>query len=407
MLTPDALRTRVAALLLCGFRPFFLLTALTGVLAVAAWGGFLGGTLALPAVAGGPLVWHAHEMLFGFTLASLIGFVVTAIPEFTGTAAVGRRPLVALLALWLGARLAFAASATSGAALLAAVLDAGVLALLVAIVAPRLWRDPDRRHLSFLWGLLALLGLTVGFHVDALAGQYPMRWLLATVGVLMILIIVAMSRISMRVVNGALEEAGVTAVEYLARPPRRNLAIFCIALYTTAEFVAPQHAVSGWIALAAAAGVFNLTNDWHVGRAMFQRWVLMLYAVYWLMALGYAVIGVAILAEAGPGAASAGRHLLMIGALGLAVFAVMNIAGRIHAGFALDTRPWVPAAAALLVAAALLRAAMAWPGVAAQPLLTTATLCWIAAFGLYAARLWPLLTRPRTDGQAGCAGLAD
>lgn len=407
MLTPDALRVRVAALLLCGFRPFFLLTAITGVLAVAAWGGFLGGTLALPAVAGGPVVWHAHEMLFGFTLASLIGFVVTAIPEFTGTAAVSRRPLVALLVLWLGGRLAFAASATSGAALLAAVLDAGVLVLLVAIVAPRLWRDPERRHLSFLWGLLALLGLTAGFHADVLTGHHPMRWLLATVGVLMILIIVAMSRISMRIVNGALEEAGVTAVEYLARPPRRNLAIFCIALYTAAEFVAPQHAVSGWIALAAAAGVFNLTNDWHVGRAMLQRWVLMLYAVYWLMALGYAVIGAAILAEAGPGATSAGRHLLMIGALGLAVFAVMNIAGRIHAGFALDTRRWVPAAAALLVAATLLRAATAWPGAPAQPLIAAAMLCWIIAFGLYAAHLWPLLTRPRTDGQSGCAGLAD
>jgi uncharacterized protein involved in response to NO len=405
--TRPGLCERADALLLCGFRPFFLLTAIAAVLAIAAWGAFLSGAMRLPATPGGPVVWHAHEMLFGFTLASLIGFVLTAIPEFTGTAAVRRRPLVALLALWLGGRLAFAASATTAGAVFAAVADVGVLALLVAIVAPRLWADPERRHLSFLWGLLALLGLTVGFHVDALTGGDPMRWLLATVGVLMMLIVVAMSRISMRIVNGALEEAGTSGIEYLARPPRRKLAIFCIALYTLAEFVAPQHPVSGWVALAAAAGLFNLTNDWHVGRAMWQRWVLMLYAVYWLMALGYAVIGVAILTDAGAAATSAGRHLLMVGAIGLAVFAVMTIAGRIHAGFALDTRIWVPAAALLLVAAALARAAFVWPGASVPALLAMAALCWVVAFALYLAHLWPLLTRPRADGQTGCAGLAD
>ena len=74
-----------APLWCCPFRPFFLLTAAHGALAMAAWIAFLSGLLPLPDVAGGAVVWHAHEMLFGFAMASIVGFLLTAVPEFTGT----------------------------------------------------------------------------------------------------------------------------------------------------------------------------------------------------------------------------------------------------------------------------------------------------------------------------------
>ena len=92
------LRARLDALLLCGFRPFFLITAAWGALALAAWLAALGGALALPTVAGGALAWHAHEMVLGFGGAALLGFLLTALPEFTASAAVPRRQ-VAMLAL--------------------------------------------------------------------------------------------------------------------------------------------------------------------------------------------------------------------------------------------------------------------------------------------------------------------
>lgn len=397
---------------LCAFRFFFIATAVFAVLAMLAWVGFLLFGWPLPALKGpaaGPFVWHAHEMLYGFTLAALAGFVLTAVPEFTATAAVARRPVMGLALLWLGGRLCWSVGGTPWGGLLAAVSDVGVPLGLLIVLAPRLWADPERRHLAFFWALGCWLALTLGFHIDLWRGAYPMRWLLASVGVSMVFIVVAMSRISMSIVNSALRERGDEAVGYVARPPRRNLAICCIAAYTAVEFFAPLQPASGWLALAAAAALFNLLNDWHVGRALLRRWPLMLYGAYWLMAIGYAVIGVSLLGAGDVPAAAvgAGRHVLMVGALGLAVLTVLNIAGRVHSGWAPDERRWVVVAAGLLVVAALARAAVALPGMEVRWAWGLAALCWMAAFGLYLAHMWGILTGPRTDGQAGCAGVAE
>lgn len=392
---------------LCGFRSFFLFTTLSATLLIGLWSAALTFGAGLPPVAGGALVWHAHELIFGFGLAAVAGFALTAVPEFTGAAAVAPRAVRRLAACWLLGRLAFALSGLAApfgplALGVSAFAHLGLLGGLIGVLAPRLWQDPERRHLSFLWGLIALTLLGAGFYVDALRGEPPARWLYAMLGVLMVLIVVAMSRISMSIVNAAIEEldlAGEERSEYRARPPRRNLAIVCIALYSAVEFFAPGARIGGWLALAAAAALCNLQSDWHVGRALFRRWPLMLFGVYVLMALGYATLGLALLGIGGT--MSAGRHLLTVGALGLNVYVVLCIAGRIHCGQRLDERPWVPLGAVLLVAAAGLRAG------ADSPLgLAAAGLCWMLPFAAYAGYQWPLLTRPRTDGGSGCAGIA-
>ncbi len=172
-----------------------------------------------------------------------------------------------------------------------------------------------------------------------------------------------------------------------------------------AEFVAAGHPVSGWLALAGAAALLNLTNDWHVGRALLRRWAFMLYLVYWFMAIGYAVIGAGVLA--GQPWASAGRHLLMVGGMGLAIFAVLNIAGRIHAGFEPDERGWVPVAVGLIASAAGARAAMGLAGLDPAVAIGLSAGCWVLAFGMHLACHWRVLTGPRADGRQGCAGLAD
>ncbi len=416
--TRNALFDRLAArpLFMCGFRPFFLATAVHAVVLLLPWLGFLAGGLGVPAVSGGPVVWHAYELMFGFGLAAVAGFLLTAVPEFTGTPALGRRVALGMILLWAAARLAFWLSGTLGVVgeTLAAALNLGFLGALIALVAPRLWRDPERRHLAFLWGLGAMWLALAGFHADALGGLYPMRWVKVGVGVMMVLIVVALSRISVRIVNDALDAErlrrdGAAArrhgedddlPDYRARPPRRNLAIFGVALYTAVEFGLPGSVIAGWVALAAAAAVLNLLNDWHVGRALLSRWALMLYAVYWLMALGYALIGLSGLGL--PVAPSAGLHLLTVGAMGVSIFGVLSIAGRTHAGYELDTRPWVLVAALALVAAAVARAAAGLQGMPVAGLQGASAVFWLLGYGLAAIYLGAVFLRSRPDRGLAC-----
>lgn len=389
----------------CGLRPFFLCAALAAPLLMAAWSLFLAVGLPLPAVSGGPFVWHAHELLFGFAFAAMTGFLLTVVPSFVGGADFAARPLQGLTVLWLFGRVAFWASGWLGApaVALAGLLHLGLLGGLAFLAAPRLWRDPGRGHVAFLWAIGGFMVCVAGFHVDALAGHHPARWLHATLGMFMMLIVVALSRISLRIVNHAIEEAGGGS-EYLARPSRRRLAILTIGFYTAAEFFLPDTLLSGGLALAASLAVFNLMRDWHVGRALFHPRVLMLYAVYVAMATGYATMGTALIFDTG--LFSAGRHLLTVGALGLAIYAVMGIAGRAHCGQPFEARRWFPLGAALIAAAALMRAFSAWPGVETTAFLVAAGLLWTTGYGLFAWHMVPLFLRPRADGLHGCKGTA-
>jgi len=379
---------------LCPFRAFFLLTAIHAALGMAAWLGMLGGLLPLPAVAGGAVVWHAHEMLFGFAMASIVGFLLTAVPEFTGTAPVGQVRLQVMAGLWLVGRLGFTLSGWLSA-WPAAIADLALLGTLLASVAQPLWQQPDRRHVAFIYNLLLLTLIHGGFYAALLGGNDPLPWLRLSIGALMMLIVVALSRISMRLVNDAIHADTPNSPAYLARPPRRNLALFTIAAYSTGEFLLPGNAVCGWLALAAAAGMLNLLNDWHVGRALLRRWALIPYLVYVSMAAGYSLIGAHNLA--GLGSASTGEHLLLIAALGLAVWIVMAVAGRMHSGWGLDQRRWLPLGAGLLLAGALLRA------VNGPNFITGAALLWISAWVLYLCYSLRPLAGPRPDSLAGCA----
>ncbi|MFP5382888.1 MAG: NnrS family protein [Gammaproteobacteria bacterium] len=394
--------------MVCGFRPFYLASAGWALLSALLWLLMLGGALPWPATPGGAVVWHAHELLAGFVLAATAGFLLTAVPEFTATPAWPPRTVLGLLALWTGGRIAFLLSGFIGIGA-AALFDLAFIAALLVLAAPRLWRDPERRHRSFITALALLLFVFAGFHADALRDVPPLRWLHLATGVVMILVILAMSRISMRIVNDALDErraAGFPDIdEYLARPPRRNLAMFLIGLYSVVEFVLPGVALGGWLALATAAALLNLLNDWHVGRALLTRWPLLLYACYVLMAGGYTLIGLSLLDV--PVTISAGRHLLTSGVMGLSIFVVFCIAGRRHAGYPLDERPWVRLAAGLIVAAALLRAAAGFPGVPVVALQHAAGTAWCLAFALVLYRLGPVWWGPRPDGGVACEELIE
>lgn len=389
---------------MCGMRPFFLLAMLSALGLLGLWGLALGAGLPPPQVEGGPIVWHVHELVFGFAMAGVAGFALTALPEFTGAAGASRARLQALVLLWLMARAGFWASGWGGAAALwlAGAAQVALPLALLAVLAPALATPAGRRHWSFGWALLALAGMALGFYADALRGAAGLRWLHATLGVLMLLIVVAASRISMRMVNRAIEQVTPGAPPYLARPPKRHLAALCITLATLVQFARPGSALAGWLALSAAAAMFHLMSDWHVGPALWRRrFPLLLYAMYACMALGFGALGLAHLGAL-PGA-GAGWHLLGAGAVGMGVFVVIAIAGRAHAGLQPDVGPWIPLGGALILAATGLRAVTALLGWGGGALAASAVL-WCLAYGVLLWRVGPGLWRRRTDGRDGCDG---
>lgn len=387
---------------MCGMRPFFLLTLCTALALIVFWSAVLSGAGMSPAVPGGPLVWHAHELVFGFAMAAVAGFSLTALPEFSGTAAPGRRQVQGLVALWLVGRAGFWASGALSPALWVAALAQTVLPLaLLAVLLPALRSPQGRAHQAFGWALVALAAASAGFYTDALQGQPGLRWLHTALGVLMLLIVVAASRISMRVVNRAIAQVTPDAPPYMARPPKRHLAALCITLYTTAQHVQPGSGLAGWLGLAAAAAVFHLMGDWHVGSALWKRrFPLLLYAMYGCMACGYGLLGAAHLAWV-PGS-SAGWHLLGMGCMGMGVYVVIAIAGRAHVGQAPNPGPWIPLGGALLLLGVAARVVAAWQP--ARPMLAAASICWCLAFGLLCWRIAPALWQARSDGQEGCQG---
>lgn len=399
-------RSLQSPLLLCGFRPFFLLTASSAILLMGLWLLSLQGWLSAWPIAGGWLLWHGHELIFGFAAAATAGFALTAIPEFTNTQPLGPRPLLSLAVLWLAARISYLLAfwLTAWPALL---LNLMFWLGLLLYISPPVWRDPLRKHISFPLVIMGLAVLQTGFFLSLTNTASALTWLYSAIHGLMVLIIVATSRISMSVVNNRVEHKQASSdpdtTPYLARPPRRFLAIAMIIICALSEFFFGANPVTGWIALAAMAAIFNLLNDWHVGRPLLSRLALMLYGSYWLMALGYGMLGAAYLGA--PLLPSAGRHLLTAGAMTLSIFTVMCIVSRIHSGLWLDRRLWIPSAALLFGIAALVRAYASFysAGTAYSQLLLWAGLLWTSGFALYALYLFRVLSTPRHDGQAGCA----
>lgn len=385
----------------CGFRPFFIVSSIYAFVLIALWIGFWNGLQVLPATLGGPIIWHAHELIFGFGVAAVIGFLTTAVPEFTGKKELQGRYLIGLLLLWFGARVSFWMSGFWGV-VPSAIMNCAVFIAFLWYLIPAVWTDPGRRHMGFVYVVSILFFLQCGFHFDLATQGDALRWLNASMNLYIVLIIVALSRISMRAINGLEEgiELHKEPVEYIARPPRRNMAIFCVSLYTLLNFFSPNNAVNGWVSFAAAAAMLNLLNDWHIGRAFFNRWIIAMYSIYCAIALGYAMGGYAILFDST--LLNSAKHILSIGGIALAVLLVQIFAGQVHCGRNLTYYPWMTMAILAIFLSVLFRAlAPSYLNVYIHFISLSGTF-WLVSFGLYLFYFTRPLMSLSADGRKGC-----
>lgn len=382
-----------------GFRPFFLLAGLWAPVGVGLWLAVLAG-LDVPE---GPLplpFWHAHEMLAGFVGAAVIGFLLTAVPNWTGRPGYAGLPLVLLVALFVAGRLALLPGSPVpvgwAAPLALAALPATLLLLLPALVKARALRlfGPPLLVLGFWAGDLLMLGEAAGWW----AGESRRAGQLLMANMALVLVGLIGGRIIPSFTLNALRRTGRPA-EPRPLPGVDRAAILALLGVVAVDLVAPESLLAGGVAALAALLVGLRLSRWHGLRTMGQPILFVLHLAYGFVPLALATKAAWLLA----GAAWAVHwlHLQGAGALALMIVAVMTRATLGHTGRDLVAAPATVAAYALVALAALARAfGPALGGDALAPL-ALAGACWLAAFGLFLAVHAPMLLRPRADGRPG------
>jgi uncharacterized protein involved in response to NO len=381
-----------------GFRPFFLLAALYAPTAVAAWLLVLMGVLPDPTYMGGPLL-HSHEMVFGFAVAGVLGFLTTALPNFAGAKPIAGRPLAFLAAVWLAGRLALW-TADWLPPLLVAAADLALVPLALVLLLRSLPRHPNRRMLIFpaLFALFAAANALT--HAEALGWTADTGARGVTLGINVIALLVAIigGRIIPSFTANALRAAGSPLL------PQSFRALDAIAIGATAAVAIAMLAVGDGPIVGAVALLAGLAN---AARLSFWRGVQMVRTpILFVLHVGYGWLAAAQLlraaAELGglvPG--SAAFHALTIGCFGTMMLAVMSRAALGHTGRAIHAHPLTVAAYVLVSAAALFRFSAATLPDIQMALLSAAASSWIAAFVLFLAIYAPILVSQRADGKPG------
>ena len=378
------------ALLSFGFRPFFLGAGLWSVAGMLLWLGVHAGDVTLP-TAFIPRDWHVHEMLYGYVPAVVAGFLLTAIPNWTGRLPVSGLPLAALAGLWLAGRIAIAVSAAIGP-ILAAVIDVAFLASFAAVALREIVAGRNWRNLRVLGVLAVLIGGNVLFHLEAIrdgAADYGIRVGLAgAVGLIMLIggrIVPSFTRNWLARENPGRLPAPFSRFD--------GIALVAGAIGLVAWIAAPDGMPAGGALLLA--GVLHAVRlaRWAGDRTGREPLVLVLHVGYGFVPLGFLLLGAAALwPMIVPG--TAGVHAWTAGAIGLMTLAVMTRATRGHSGAELAATPATQAIYLAATVAAAARIAAAFLG--ETVLLQIAGLAWALAFAGFVAAYGPLLIRSRS-----------
>jgi uncharacterized protein involved in response to NO len=381
-----------------GFRSNFLLAGLAGLLLVPLWAvRFLLGTPL--GTSWPPTLWHAHEMLFGFVTSAIAGFLLTAVPSWTGQKGFAGRPLIVLATLWLAARVLIASSAL-WPALLTATVDLLFLPALALLLAQPLLRERNRN--TPLLAILALLWLIdVLFHFAVLRSNPPLatQALIIGIDITLLLVTVIGGRIVPAFTTSALRQRGVTGVVQ-SRPALTVLAVAAMVLVIVSDVAWPGRPLAGLIAALAACIQALRLLQWGTLRTLRQPIVWVLHLGYAWLPLGLALKAFALLL--GSTFAAFWLHALTIGALTTMVLGVMTRASLGHTGRPLTVGPAITLCYLLVSAAATVRVfglsgfKLSYPMV-----IGWSAAFWTTAFAIFVGVYAPILWKPRVDGKPG------
>lgn len=385
---------RGPAILTFGFRPFFLGAAVWAAVAMVLWLLMLTGMLDLP-VRLDPVSWHSHEFLYGYVIAVIAGFLMTAVPNWTGRLPIVGWPLLGIVLLWLAGRVAMAFSALMPP-LAVAVIDLSMPVALTLVIGREIVTGKNWRNLMPL-GMLAVFTLgNAVFHIEAARDLVAAQGYGLRIGLGAAIALVGL--IGGRIIPSFTRN-------WLVRQGPGRLPIAPMQRFDKLALLALVAAVLLWVALPDTpltavllilAGVLHAVRlmRWAGERTLSEPLVWILHLAYAFVPLGALAMGAQILWPDYLGAA-APQHLWMAGALGMMTVAVMTRATLGHTGQTLTAGPGTVAIYLLLLTAVLARlAAGYWTG-AADVLHIISGAGWIGAFGGYTMVYGPLVLRRR------------
>lgn len=380
-----------------GFRPFFLAAASWAALVMPVWLAMLNG-YDLQADAKPALTWHIHELVFGYSAAVVAGFLLTAVPNWTGRLPIKGRPLLALLLLWIAGRLGMALSGQIGVPT-AAVLDLLFPTVFAGLILREIIAGKNWRNLPVAIVLLLLLTGNMLVHADALG------WVNAAaaggrlgLAVLLMLIALIGGRITPSFTRNWLvkNQPGVAEPAPFGRLDQAALAATAVAL--ALWVAAPESGVSAGLALLAGTLLAARLARWRGLATTAEPLLLILHVGYSWLPIGLILLGLARWLEVLP--APTALHALTAGAIGTMTLAVMTRVALGHSGQPLHADRTITAIYLLITLSVLARLAAGLFGSVQSGLISLAGLGWTAAFILFLWRYVPLLALDRKKGRS-------
>lgn len=385
---------RGSALLAKGFRPFFVLAALYAVVVLPVWILVYAGHLEVGSRML-PTTWHGHELVFGFAVAVIAGFLLTAASNWTKRVTATGGWLAALCLVWVAGRAApWLAGALPDEAV--AAISLAFLPLLAFAVGRPIVAARSRRNYGLVLVILALFLAQLATHLGALTGSIAWETTGPTLGVdlVIVVILVVGGRIIPLFTRNATKAEGIRNV-----PVADALSIGGALAVTVVDAL-----MLGGAWLAAAAGVAAIGSaarmrHWGARHALREPLLWVLHVGYLFVPIGFALRATAVFVpRLGDPTA---LHALTVGAIGLLTLGMMTRVSLGHTGRPLRTPTSLTVAFVLLSLGALARVVGPLvPGAKTASIHASGTL-WALAFAIYLVRIGPSLFRPRPDGRPG------
>lgn len=380
------------ALLSAGFRPFFLVSGIWACIAIPLWLALYAGAARLP-LAMQPAVWHAHEMIFGFAAATVAGFMLTAIPNWTGRMPLQGGPLLVLVSLWLAGRIGMLLSAEIGAVAVAA-LDLAFPVVFVTVVAREIVAGRNWRNVPMVGALGGLLLANALVHLAAWRGTGTAEFG-NDLGIAVLLMLISL-------VGGRIIPSFTRNWLVKQRPGHREPAPFAwldrLVLGATAVALAawlatPDAAMTDALCFVTGLAHWLRLARWRGIATIREPLLCVLHLGYFWLGLGFVLLGLTRALPSLPPFTA--LHALTVGAIGTMTLAVMTRATLGHTGRPLTAGSGTTMIFVLITIAAIGRLLAPFAGAYYFVALALAGTAWSAAFGLFVALYLRPLSWPR------------